>query len=169
MTTRTLYELTAEYDAIFEAALAEADEDGGLPPDMVDLLNEFQDEILAKLEGCCRVLRSLESHADAIKAEVDRLRGRATRAANQATRLKDYMREQMEAIGLDKTDAGPFRLSICTNSQPTVTVIDLDAVPTTYDKPAARQVSLTAIRDDAAAGIDVPGVAIERGRHLRVK
>lgn len=164
---RTLYELTAEYDRVFEAALAVGD-DGELTPDFVHELHSLEDAIDGKLANCCRVLKNLQALQESLDAEAKRLRDRSKTIEANLVSLKGYVIANMETLGVLKTTAGPFRLSICKNSVDTVEVLDLDAVPHEFDKVFDREVSLTAVRDATKAGRAVPGVSVFRGSHLRV-
>lgn len=167
MVSRTLYDLTVEYDRVFEAAIEHGDE-GELTPDFVRLIAELEGAIESKLENCCRVLKNMQGLQDMLEAEYKRMWDRAKSIEGNATRLKDYVQSCMELAGIDKTNAGPFRLSIVKNSQPSVEILDMALIPHTYDKPAERQVSLSQIRDAVKAGREVPGVSVVRGTHLRV-
>lgn len=166
----TLYELTGQYERLMELAFGEVDDTPvGLTEPMLEVLEEIEDDIDAKLTGCCKALKSMVAAKNAIDAERKELKERADRLERYADELKAYMQHNLERLDCKKRTAGPFTLSICTNSQPTVTVLDLDSVPVEFDKPVERQVSLTSIRQAIEAGRAVPGVEMVRGTHLRVK
>lgn len=166
----SLYKLTGIYQELMELASSEPDDiPVGFDQQWFETMEQLQGDIDEKLVGCCKVYKSLDALQDAIQHEIDELRLRRTRIENAAAKLKDYVKFNLEQIGDKKRIAGPFTLSICNNSQPSVIVLDLDAVPAKFDKPYERQVSLTAIRDALKAGEEVPGVDVERGTHLRIK
>lgn len=166
----SLYDLTEKYNALFESALLDSsDNDGEISDDWLAVLNAIEDELETKLEGCVRVYFSLNAHADSLKREAARLAERAKQAADRVEHLKDYMKDELEKIAADKFDAGPFRLSICKNSQPSVEVIDIDLVPDAYDKVRDREIDKKLVLESHKIGLHVPGCKIERATHLRIK
>ena len=170
MATATLYELSEKYQRLWEMANDEEfDHSVGLSSEFVQVLESIEDQLSDKLEGCCRAYRSMCAMRDALDQEVKLLKLRSERLDRSAIELKDYMQHSLEQMQIQKTTAGIFRLSVCNNSQPSVTVLDLEQVPHKFDKPQERQVSLSAIRDAVLKhGEDVPGVDITRGKHLRI-
>lgn len=170
MATATLYELSEQYQKLWELANDEEfDHSVGLSSEFVQVLESIEGQLSDKLEGCCRVYRSMCAMRDALDSEAELLRQRSKRLDRSATELKDYMQFSLEKMQIQKTTAGIFRLSVCSNSQPSVTVLDLDQVPHKFDKIHEREVSLTAIREAVLKhGEDVPGVDITRGKHLRI-
>jgi hypothetical protein len=168
--TTTLYKLADDYQRLMDYALDDENEElqNGLSSEFVSMLESLEGEIVHKLEGCCRAFKSMRAMKDAIDDEVAALRLRASRIDRAMDDLKSYMQYNLEQMQMQKITAGIFRLSICKNSQPTVTVLDLDAVPSKFDKPQERQVMLTAIRDAVKRGEDVPGVDVATGKHLRI-
>lgn len=168
--TLTLYKLTGEYQRLMDLACDE-DEDAsvGFSQPFIETLEQLDGAIDTKLEGCCRVLKNMLGLQALLDDEAKQLKERSHRLTKAVEELKGYIQWNLEQIGAKKRAAGPFTLTICLNSQPSVTVMDLDAVPSKFDKPQERQVSLTAIRDAMKAGEQVPGVDLVLGSHLRVK
>lgn len=165
----SLYKLTGAYQRLMELATDDEDEEGlGFSQPFIETLEALDDELDAKFEGCARALKSMASLKESIEAEAAGLKKRAARLDLGIEELKGYIKYCMEQAGFTKRQAGPFKMSIVNNSQPSVTVMDLDEVPTKFDKPVERAVSLTAIRDAWKAGEIVPGVDVVRGNHLRV-
>jgi hypothetical protein len=169
MSSITLYKLAGEYQRLMDLATDdEADHSMGLPQEFVETLESLEGEITTKLEGCCRAVKSMVSLKNAIDEEAAALRLRASRLDKAVEELKGYMQYNLEQMEIKKVTAGIFKLTICQNSQPSVIVLDLDAVPSKFDKPQERQVSLTQIRDAVKAGEQVPGVDVVHGSHLRI-
>lgn len=171
MSTITLYKLADDYQRLMDLATdddAEEDISLGLSKEFIETLERLEGEITSKVEGCCRVLKSMRSLKDSIDEEIAYLRNRSARLDRAMDELKNYMQIHLERMEISKMQAGIFKVSICNNSQPSVIVLDLDAVPVKFDKPQERQVMLSAIRDAVKAGEEVPGVSVERGKHLRV-
>lgn len=166
----SLYELTGQYKRLMELAFGDDEsEPVGLTSPMLEVLSEIEDDIDAKLIGCVKALKSMNAAKAAIDAERAALKERSERLEQHHDELKAYVKDCLDRLGLKKRIAGPFTLSVCNNSQESVTVLNLDAVPREFDKVHPREVSLTAIKTAFKAGREVPGVLIERGTHLRVK
>ena len=165
----TLYELTWQYEQLMELACGDVDDTAsGLTDPMVQVLEEIEDDIDTKLVGCCKALKSMVCVSKAIEAERKALKDREERIERHVEQLKEYIRHNMERMEWTKRNAGPFRLSIVNNSQPSVHILDLEAVPSKFDKIAEREVSLTQIKIAIDKGEQVPGVELVRGKHLRV-
>lgn len=165
----SLYKLTGEYQRLMDLACDE-DEDVsvGFAQPFIETLQNLDGQIDDKLENCCRVIKSMLALQASLDSEAKQLKERSQRLEKALDELKGYVKYNLEMIGATKRTAGVFRLTICQNSQPSVTVLDLEEVPHKFDKPVERQVSLTAIRDAVKAGEDVPGVDVVRGTHLRI-
>lgn len=166
-----LYELTAQWRALADAAIDAADSaEGEIPFDLIAAMSVIDGQVDDKLAGCCRVLKEIEAARDAFKKESLRLSARATSCDNHSESLKKYMKDQMELCGWDKRKVDDlFTVAIQKNSMPSVELLDLDAIPHSWDKPQERQVDVTGIRDALKAGISVPGAELKFGTHLRVR
>lgn len=166
-----LYKLTGAYLRLMELATDDEDEDGvpvGFSQPFMETLEELEGDIDDKLEGCCKALKSMGALKDAIDSERQLLSRRAQRLDAAIDELKSYVKYNMEQMGFKKRQAGIFKLSICNNSQPSVNVMDIDQVPHSFDKMREREVNLIAIREAHKMGVDVPGVEVVRGTHVRV-
>lgn len=162
-----LYDLTAQYATLFDSIMDSA-VDGEILPEFADALAALEDDIKHKLAGCCMVIADLEAHGAACEQEAKRLAKRAASVTAHVKGLKTYMKDCLERADLVKLDTGLFRVSVCNNSQPSVSIVDLDAVPHKFDKVPAREVSLSAIAEAVGKGEDVPGAEVTRGKHLRI-
>ena len=82
-----LYELTEKYQEVLN--LIEEGEDFG------DTLDSIDDAIDDKLHSIAKIMRSVESQADVIKKERQRLMERETTLRNKRESLKRYAEEIM--------------------------------------------------------------------------
>lgn len=166
----SLYELKDKYLELYDAATSDAETEGGeLSPVWVELLGGLEKDIESKLDGCVRVYKSLTAHAEVISAEAKRLAERAKAASEHAERLKAYMKENLEAMEVERFAAGPFELAIQKNGQPAVRVLDIALVPECYDKVRDREIDKKLVLESYQIGMDVPGCIVERGTHLRIR
>lgn len=162
-----LYELTTEFNELFNAL--EQSEDGNVSPEIAERLSKLEGDIANKIDGCCRVMKTLDAEAKAFAAEADRLLKAKRQRERHADWLKTYVREQMEVLGEDKLKTELFSLSICNNSNPSVSIFDEDMVPVAYNLPVERRIDKSAILADVEGGKDVPGVEVVCGKHLRIR
>jgi hypothetical protein len=114
-----LYQLPPAFAAL-EALVAE---NGELPPDALEKLDELEATLQEKLDGCCRVMRQFEAEARAYASESGRLARQAQIATNGANRLKRYMQDTMERLGTDREATPLFRLRL-QNNPPSVHIVD---------------------------------------------
>ena len=158
-----LYELTGIYADLYRQA---TDGDGDLPDSAFESLGQMHGEIEHKVEACCQVLRNLESDRDALKAEADRFAKRAKSAGNAADRLKGYVLSCLQAADIHSVEAGVFRVAVA--QSPPALKIDDEAVPSNY-KRLVSEVDKAAVKAALERGENVPGAALVRGTHLRIK
>ena len=165
---RQLYELTAEYQSILELIYdTTCNDDGQIDPNLIASLDSVKSDIAFTAESVVKMLRDMAGTQLAITEEANRLKMRADSLAAQQERIKSWLKTELEGVGLQKLQAGIFRLSIC-NSPASVEILDIDAIPHDYDKPSERQVLKMEIAKDLKAGKHVPGAALVNGTHLRI-
>lgn len=162
----TLYELSTQYRAL-EEALGTMD-DAEQVQSALDEMNALGETIQDKALGIARVLKNLQSDADAIKAEEQRFAARRKAIENNLARLKAYAVEMLDAAGIDSAKDQLFTVKV-QDSPPSVDLYDPEKLPDTYYVPVEPRVDKRAILDDLKSGKDVPGAAIMRTRSLRVR
>lgn len=162
-----LYEIPDAYERI-EDALIEA---GGIMSDELEAeLNALDGAFEDKVERICRIIRSNDATAKALKEEEDRLYARKLAHENTSKRLKKYLKDNMDALGRLKVSAGIFKVAIQRNSQSSIRWTG-----TTEEIPAGlRRVTIEFSPSKAQelldAGEELPeGVVVEHGSHLRVR
>lgn len=161
----TIYELTDDYAAKL-TELGELLQDGHeVSNEQVIWLLELQDNIGAKVVNIGKYVKNLDASSSAISAEVARLQARKRGIDNHIKALKDASVAAMTLLNVDKVhdDIMPVRLQA--NSQYSVFVESVDSLPDKY-----KQVSYTADKKALLAdkdSLDVQGVTITKGRHIR--
>jgi len=154
-----LYELTGEFRAI-EQLIAEQGgevEDGELAA-MIDI----RDDVNTKVAGIAKLIRNLKSDRDAFYNEATRLGDKANSLDNRIKWLKNYVKNNLMAIG--KTEAGDeiagFQIIRC---KAKVLIVNEGIVPDNFKTTE----TLTMIDKDAIYNEwkltknDIPGVTIE--------
>lgn len=109
----TLYELTGKYVELLQLAqTAATEEDLQMFRDTFESLDATIND---KLEGCCAVIRELEGKQALLTDEIGRLSTKKKTIQNSIDNLKGYMKNNMEALEIDKVDTGIFNISIAKN------------------------------------------------------
>lgn len=161
----TLYDITADFLELQERLL---DPDGCVDQAIADTMQGLALEWREKVEGCAKVLRHLESRAKAFADESKRMSAKAAAATNACARLKQYVQEQMEAVGVDRVEGDLLTVAFQANP-PRVVVDDIDIVPPDYLVPQPSTVDKRAVLERIKAGGSIPGVHVEQSRSLRVR
>lgn len=164
----TLYELTGEFLELFQLMEdPEMDEEA-----LRDTLEGMEGEFDAKIDGWCRVVKSLEAEAKALKEEGKRLADRGRAIENRIANMKAFMMQSMQAVG--KTEAGELlKAKITKNGGLAPLVFDEGVTPedvplifrkvtVDFDNKAIRD----ALEEDQVIGFAHLG---ERGESLRIK
>ncbi len=169
MTGLTLWQMTDQYLQALQS-LADADE---LPPEIVrDTLDALGGDLKLKAANVATYVRMLDAQTEAIKAEIDRLRALEKRVDTHATRLRQYLLENMQRAGITRiehTEAPFYRISIRRNP-PRVVVDNETMVPWAYRRTKEIvELARDDIKRDLAAGIDVPGAHLEQIERVEIK
>jgi hypothetical protein len=156
-----LYELTGAYRDIQEAA-----ENG---EDVSSALAAITDSLEVKAERIACVLRNLAADEEALLAEVTRLDARLNAARAASKRLKDYVRDCMTSVGIERVKAPGFTLYLTTHEH--VEIADLAAVPdefkrTKVEVSADKKAILNAHKRE---GLCVEGTRIVANKSLVVR
>lgn len=158
-----LYELAANY-----AQLLELSQDPDIDPAVFeDTLASLEDAIEQKAENIAKIIRTLTSEAEAIKAEEQRLANRRKALENRVEGLKQYLATSLEQAGLEKVKTPTFTVSFRTN-RASVTILDETLIPEEYFKVTKTPMK-DAIRELLEQGQEIPGVALERGKYLTIR
>ncbi len=151
-----LYELTEQYQTVLDMA-----REGGEDFDYAAMLDGMEGAIVDKLDGYCKVIKTIEAEAEAVGAESQRLAQRKTALENQAKRMKEAMKMGMIRLNMDKHKSPLFTVSI-TKPRQRVEVTNIDAVPSELLK-VEKKVDKTAAMELLKSGQTVHGVALVYG------
>lgn len=168
MTTLSLYQLSGQYLQLAEQ-LASLDLDAQTVADTIEA-SGLTDEITVKAQGIEIVARSAEMHTPAIDTEIARLQKLKAHRQKIAQDLRDYLKRNMEATGIERIECPLFKISIKKNP-PAVDIVDESAIPESLKKapePPAPKPDKTAIKKLLQAGEDVPGAVLRQGTRLDI-
>ena len=158
----TLYEISNDLKAFIDAYEA-----GEIPEDAyTDTLNAIELAFEEKAENIAKAIRNIDSDVSALKTEIKRLQELQQQRENHVKNLKNYLYEQMKAIGKTKFSTPLFNFTICKNGGALPIEIVGD-VPAEYCDLVPNN---TLIRDAIKEGKDIEfAKLLERGEHLRIK
>lgn len=161
----SLYELAGSYCALLDLA------DSADPADQQsfhDTIDGLEGDIKAKIVSCAAVVRSIDSQADAVKAEEERLAARRKALIGSRDRLKKYMQDAMEKVGLSKVSDPIFSVSIQANAPSVQLDVPPDQLPLRYRRVTV-EANKSAIAEDLKAGVDLGFARLEKSRSLRIR
>lgn len=195
---RPLYEIGADYRARFEEVMAFAEDHGGEISDELNAwLTDDEANFDEKVERCVQQARIWEHDAEAGKIEGRRIKEFCDYRSRRATRLLEYVRMNMAAVGKLRVERPGMVIKVQGNP-PKVEVTDPDAVPDAYvtiacEIPAATFSAILQAAMDAGVEMEpfeiarkvdrnavlqawkdcgeqafVPGTTVTRSNHLRV-
>ena len=161
-----LYEIGEKY-----LALQRMLEDGEYDEDAINnTLEAIETAAEDKIDNIACLIKSMESEANAIQAEIKKLEARAKAKSNSAERLKNYAKGQMALLGLEKVETARnvVRLGAARDR---VAIDDLDALINyaessgendliTYSAP---EPSKKLIAKKLKNGETIPGAKLEKG------
>lgn len=162
-----LYEINAE----LENLLALADEDGELPAELFDRLDQLDIEKEKKCLDIVCVIKSMNAEAAAYKDEIDTLNYRRAQAIRQAERLTAYLAEHAAGESYKNSRASlSWRKSEAVVVDNDFFVHGDDMVNQGYanEKIEVRP-DKAAIKHALSKGFEVPGCRIERRLNPQLK
>jgi hypothetical protein len=170
MTELALYQLSGQYRQLAER-LAEMDLDAQTVADTIEA-SGLTDALQEKAQGVELVARAAEIHCPAIDAEISRLQALKAHRQKIAQGLRDYLKQNMEAAGIERIECPLFKLSLKKNP-PAVEVLDEEMVPagfwvTPEPKPPTARIDKTAIKNAIKSGQTVPGAQLVQHTRLEV-
>ena len=163
----SLYSLAAEYQQAAEH-LANLDLD---EQTIADTLEGLAGSLEVKATNVAMFIRNTEALAVQIKEAEAAMAARRKALESRAERIKQYLKHNMEACGIQKIESPYFVLSIAKNP-PSVHIEDEKLLPAKFmvTPPAPPpQPDKTAIKEALKAGQDVPGARLNQGTRLSIK
>ena len=165
----SLYDLTQEGKALYDALIASVDEaTGEVDISLVAALAKNQEAWEKKAEAVAYVIRQFDEYADRVEREIARLTAMKKRISRERDRVKSGLAAACDALGVEKVQGVYATISFRRSEE---TIIDDEAelpeefvtAKTTYSANKA------AIKAAIKAGRDVPGAHIEQKRNIQIK
>jgi len=168
MTTPALYQLATEYQLLL-ARLSDADLDATTIADTIEA-SGLTDDIAVKAQGIECVARALEQYSPYRRSEIARLQALDAADVKKAQALREYLKTNMIACGIDKIESPLFKIKL-QNNPPAVDIFEPGLIPSEFmtvpvaPPPAPDKI---AIKAALKANIDVQGCRLTHGVRLVV-
>ena len=153
-----LYELTEIYENI-----ENLDDDVNVASALATVDGELED----KLESIAKMIKNLDATAKAIGDEEKRLKARKMAIKNRIDDIKRYVKENLEAMGKDKVEAGIFKWSL-QYGPGRVEITDETKIPDAYFVKEIKPLK-TEIKKAIESGEITEGAEIVREKSLRLR
>ena len=159
-----LYELTEMYQNISNLIEEDADNET-----LEKALDEITDNIQMKAENMAKLIKSIEGNINALKDEEKRLQAKRKALENKVVNIKEYLENQLKAMGLKKVQGNLFTVSIQKNPQ-SVNILNEDLIPEQFKEVVTttkidRRELLAALKE----GQEIEGVEIKQTESLRIR
>src|ERR1700760_1560865 len=134
----SLFEIDMELDALLEEIELQIEGDGQPSDDLMARFQEFCEARGEKVDRIGRFVRMMEAREQLCRSEASRLSDRARAAAGKVERTKNMVLYYLLSRDLKKIEGYQFTLRAQKNSQDSVRITDLGAVPKCYCRVEAR-------------------------------
>lgn len=156
-----LYDLVGNYKKVYEMDIDDET--------WQDTLESIDSAIEQKADGVMYVIRNLEVDVIGLKDEEKRLKSKREVAERKIKRLKQYLQENMEAVGKTKFKTQLFAYNI-QNNPASLKLTDEKLIPEKYyTVETSRKYDNKAIKDDLKAGKVINGAELKTSQSLRIR
>lgn len=167
MSNLTLYQIADDY----LADIRDLDDEDLDEQSFLEKLKSIGGDLEAKATATAMYVKNLEAAADAIKQAEKAMAERRKAKESKASKVKEYLLENMLRTGITKIDCPYFVLSI-RNNPPAVDVLMQDQIPDEYfdiPDPLPPVLNKKRLADDLKAGVVVDGARLIQGKSLQIK
>ncbi|EEM68451.1 MULTISPECIES: siphovirus Gp157 family protein [Bacillus cereus group] len=158
-----LYTLAINYKQVQEMI-----EDGADYEVIKDTLEAIQEGIQDKAQNVALLVKNINADVEAIKTEEKRLSERRKALENKSTKLKDYLKEQMEFCGIERIKSTIVSIGIQKNP-PTLNIADNADIPEEYYRQREPEIDKRKLMQDVKEGFEFDGVAISQTTGVRIR
>lgn len=158
-----LYDLTGEFQSLYELATNEEDQQAFL-----DTLEGLKGELEVKAGGYVYVIKQLMMEAEECDKVIEAFSAKKSARLNNVKRMKEALLNAMDVAEIESLKAGDYTLKIAKNGGLQPLKIDGD-VPDSFSKVIV-QPDNDRIRKALVEGQELDFAHLEpRGRHLNIK
>lgn len=160
-----LYELASQYEFLLNDLYDE--ETGEIKEQSLARLHEIKDSAENKCINTVKVLKHMQKECAAIEIERKNMAVREKAFKSQIDRLKDYLKENMERLNINKIECPQFIIAL-QKSPVAVDRYEEKDIPFDYQKITV-EYDNTKIKHDILNGVVVPGARLIQNNHVRIK
>lgn len=162
-----LYELTTAYQQLIDALERSAEEnEGEVNSDLESMLEAIEGQRNEKIINCAKVALNFKAQAQAVKAEMDRLKKRKEWCEKQEENIKGWMNLSLEEG--EKVQDALFTVS--KRKSKAVNIIDESLIPGAYQR---EKITIAPdkklIKETIDEGGQVPGAEIVENFSVQIK
>lgn len=158
----SLYELKGQYLELLSMMEEGADEET-----IKDTLEGIEGEIEVKADNYARIIRQLESDANGLKTEIERMTDRKRALENHVSYLKNNLQDAMILTGKEKFKTELFSFGI-QNNPASVVIDDPTSIPAEFLIPQEPKVDKKSIKEYLKDN-DANWCHLEQSRGLRIR
>lgn len=158
----SLYELKGQYLELLSMMEEGADEET-----IKDTLEGIEGEIEVKADNYARIIRQLESDANGLKTEIERMTDRKRALENHVSYLKNNLQDAMILTGKEKFKTELFSFGI-QNNVPSVVIDDPTSIPAEFLIPQEPKVDKKSIKEYLKDN-EANWCHLEQSRGLRIR
>lgn len=160
-----LYEISNEFKKVVDL-IEECDE---MSPEMIDMLNTVSENAHEKVINVGGFIKNLEAESMGMESYIKNMQERQSKVDKKIGNLKDYLRYNMDMLGLSKVESPEFDVSLRAN-QYSLDLFDQSAIPKEYIKVKETvSISKQDIIKDLKVGCDVPGARFVTTKSVLIK
>ena len=158
----SLYELKGQYLELLSMMEEGADEET-----IKDTLEGIEGEIEVKADNYARIIRQLESDANGLKTEIERMTDRKRALENHVSYLKNNLQDAMILTGKEKFKTELFSFNIQSNPA-SVVIDDPTSIPAEFLIPQEPKVDKKSIKEYLKDN-EANWCHLEQSRGLRIR
>jgi vacuolar-type H+-ATPase subunit I/STV1 len=162
---RPLYEITNEYKAL----IREIEDCEELSDDQIAQLDSVNIDIKEKVINVASFIKNLEAESEAIVKAMESMEVRRKRLENKTSKLKDYLKMNMEFMEIKEVKSPYFNVKVLANPV-SVSILAEDEIPLKYKKEITlMRLDKLMIRDELKNHVPVPGAMLEQKTRLEIR
>jgi len=159
----SLYTISHEYQSALTDLVGLDDEA------VTDTLDALKGTLEIKATNVAAFIGSLDSLAGNMKEAEKRMKVRRSNLEKKAKKLREYIKENMELVGLSKIEAVEFQLAI-KNNPPKIEITSENMIPDEFLKvKVSETIDRVALKTALKNGDDIPGAKLTTSTRLDIK
>jgi len=165
MSHLALYEITAEYQQLFQELVDMEDNDEQI---VRDTLAHLQDKVEVKAVNVAAYIKNLEAEALAIKTAQEKLALKQKRVSSKITFLKNYLKDNLKHCGINRVHHPLLNISLVKNP-PKLIINNVELIPSEYAYVEQKVViEERRLKQALKEGYRIPGCELSQDESIRI-